>query len=161
MKTSQAGIDLIKRYEGFVSKPYLCPAGVWTVGYGSTRGITRDTPPVTKEQAEEILRRDVEFAEAAVMRLCPALKKQNRFDAIVSFTFNLGSAALQRSTLRQKINRNEHLDVPAELLKWVWAGGRRLPGLVARRAAEGVMYGSLSPALNEELHRAAGDLMAP
>jgi lysozyme len=161
MKTSQAGIDLIKRYEGFVSKPYLCPAGVWTVGYGSTRGVTRDTPPVTKEQAEELLRRDVESAEAAVMRLCPSLKKQNRFDAIVSFTFNLGSAALQRSTLRQKINRNEHLDVPAELLKWVWAGGRRLPGLVARRAAEGVMYGSLSPALNEELHRAAGDLMAP
>ncbi len=107
MKTSQAGIDLIKRYEGFVSKPYLCPAGVWTVGYGSTRGVTRDTPPVTKEQAEEILRRDVKSAEAAVMRLCPSLKKQNRFDAIVSFTFNLGAGALQRSTLRQKINRKD------------------------------------------------------
>lgn len=141
MKTSQAGIDLICRFEGFVSKPYLCPAGVWTVGYGSTRGVTRDTPPVTKEQAEEILRRDVESAEAAVMRLCPALKKQNRFDAIVSFTFNLGAGALQRSTLRQKINRKDHLDVPPELMKWIYAGGRKLPGLVARRAAEGAMYG--------------------
>jgi lysozyme len=141
VKISQAGIDLIKRYEGFVSKPYLCPAGVWTVGYGSTRGVTRDTPPVTKEQAEEILRRDVESAEAAVMRLCPSLKKQNRFDAIVSFTFNLGAGALQRSTLRQKINRKDHLDVPPELMKWIYAGGRKLPGLVARRAAEGAMYG--------------------
>ncbi len=140
MKISQAGIDLIKRYEGFVSKPYLCPAGVWTVGYGSTRGVTRDTPPVTKEQAEEILRRDVKSAEAAVMRLCPSLKKQNRFDAIVSFTFNLGAGALQRSTLRQKINRKDHLDVPPELMKWIHAGGRKLPGLVARRAAEGYMY---------------------
>lgn len=144
MKTSQAGIDLICHYEGFVAKPYLCPAGFLTIGYGHRVHLSERKAMeggITPAVAEEILRRDVEGAERAVLRLCPALDKQNRFDAIVSFTFNLGAGALQRSTLRQKINRGEHKAVPAELMKWIWAGGRKLPGLVARRAAEGAMYG--------------------
>jgi len=143
VKISQAGIDLIKRYEGFVAQPYLCPAGFLTIGYGHRVHLSERKAMqngITPAAAEELLLRDVESAKAAVMRLCPSLKKQNRFDAIVSFTFNLGAGALQRSTLRQKINRKDHLDVPPELMKWVHAGGRKLPGLVARRAAEGAMY---------------------
>jgi lysozyme len=134
---------LIQRFEGFVAKPYLCPAGFLTVGYGHRVHLSERKAMeggITKAVAEELLLRDVAAAGSAVLRLIEVPLLDSQYDALVSFTFNLGSAALQRSTLRQKINRNEHLDVPAELLKWVWAGGRKLPGLVARRAAEGARY---------------------
>lgn len=137
------GMALIQRFEGFVAKPYLCPAGFLTVGYGHRVHLSERKAMeggITKAVAEELLLRDVAAAGSAVLRLIEVPLLDSQYDALVSFTFNLGSAALQRSTLRQKINRNEHLDVPAELLKWVWAGGRKLPGLVARRAAEGARY---------------------
>ena len=79
-------------------------------------------------------------AERAVLRLISVPLTQGQFDALVSFTFNLGAGALQRSTLRRTVNREEHADVPAELMKWVWAGGRKLKGLVKRRKAEGLLY---------------------
>ncbi|MFN5588246.1 MAG: lysozyme [Holosporales bacterium] len=138
-----AGIALIKRFEGFVAQPYLCPAGFLTIGYGHRVHLSERKAMqngITPAAAEELLLRDVAAAGRAVLRLIEVPLLDSQYDALVSFTFNLGSAALQRSTLRQKINRNEHLDVPAELLKWVWAGGRKLPGLVARRAAEGARY---------------------
>ncbi|MFN7754689.1 MAG: lysozyme [Holosporales bacterium] len=138
-----AGIALIKRFEGFVAQPYLCPAGFLTIGYGHRVHLSERKAMqngITPAAAEEMLLRDVAAAGRAVLRLIEVPLLNSQYDALVSFTFNLGSAALQRSTLRQKINRNEHLDVPAELLKWVWAGGRKLPGLVARRAAEGARY---------------------
>ncbi|MFN7226885.1 MAG: lysozyme [Holosporales bacterium] len=138
-----AGIALIKRFEGFVAQPYLCPAGFLTIGYGHRVHLSERKAMqngITPAAAEELLLRDVAAAGRAVLRLIEVPLLNSQYDALVSFTFNLGSAALQRSTLRQKINRNEHLDVPAELLKWVWAGGRKLPGLVARRAAEGARY---------------------
>ena len=80
------------------------------------------------------------IAERAVLRLIKVPLTDGQFDALVSFTFNLGSGALQRSTLRRKVNREEHEEVPAEFLRWVWAGGRKLRGLVRRRAAESVLY---------------------
>ena len=80
------------------------------------------------------------IAERAVLRLISVPLTQGQFDALVSFTFNLGAGALQRSTLRRKVNREEHADVPAEFSKWVWAGGRKMNGLIKRRKAEAELY---------------------
>jgi lysozyme len=95
---------------------------------------------VDEDEALDLLRKDVAVAERAVLRLINVPLTQGQFDALVSFTFNLGSGALQRSTLRRKVNREEHDDVPAEFMKWVWAGGRKLKGLVKRRKAEVAFY---------------------
>ena len=95
---------------------------------------------IDRAEAEALLRLDLRGAERAVCRLIPAPLTEARFDALASFTFNLGAGALQRSTLRRVVNRGEHEAVPAELLRWVWAGGRRLKGLVRRRAAEAALY---------------------
>jgi lysozyme len=97
---------------------------------------------VDEDEALELLRSDVGKAERAVLRLIAVPLTQGQFDALVSFTFNLGSGALQRSTLRRKVNREEHDDVPAELMKWVWAGGRKLKGLANRRRLESKYYRS-------------------
>lgn len=96
-----------------------------------------------ENEALELLRSDVGKAERAVLRLIAVPLTQGQFDALVSSTFNLGSGALQRSTLRRKVNREEHDDVPAEFMKWTWAGGRKLKGLVKRRAAEAGSYSGL------------------
>jgi len=139
------GLALIKRFEGFSATPYICPAGWWTIGWGAIHGldgqpVTAATPPVTEEEAETLLRRDVAVAEGAVLRLITVPLSDGRFDALTSFAFNLGGGALQRSTLRRKVNREEHDDVPDEFRRWVWGGGRKLPGLVRRREAEAEMY---------------------
>jgi len=91
-------------------------------------------------QAIELLEKDVASAERAVLRFITVPLTDGQFDALVSFTFNLGAGALQRSTLRRKVNREEHDDVPAEFMKWVWAGGSKLKGLVKRRKAEVKIY---------------------
>ena len=139
------GLARIKRFEGFSATPYLCPAGWWTIGWGAIHGldgqpVTAATSPVTEEEAETLLRRDVAVAERAVLRLIAVPLSDGRFDALASFAFNLGGGALQRSTLRRKVNREEHADVPDEFRKWVWGGGRKLPGLIRRREAEAMMY---------------------
>lgn len=139
------GLALIKRFEGFSATPYLCPAGWWTIGFGAVRGpdgqpVTAATAPVTEEAAEGFLRRDVALAERAVLRLISVPLADGQFDALVSFTFNLGAGALQRSTLRRKVNREEHGEVPMEIMRWVWGGGRRLSGLIRRREAESCLY---------------------
>lgn len=144
MCVSEQGIALIKRFEGFSPTPYLCPAGYWTIGYGHVV-VTGDRLQVTRKQAEALLREDVRSAEVAVKRLITAALNQHQFDALVSFTFNLGAGALQRSTLRQVVNRGAHEAVPRELARWVFAAGRKLPGLVARRKAEAAHYSSPSP----------------
>lgn len=95
---------------------------------------------VSEAEGHALLASDVRKAEEAIGRLIAVSLRQNQFDALVSFTFNLGAAVLQRSTLRRVINRGEHEAAPAELMRWVWAGGRKLPGLVRRRAAEARMY---------------------
>jgi len=135
---------LIMRHEGFYSTPYLCPAGYKTIGYGHVVTAGEDFPAsVTQAQAQEILRRDVAIAGQAVRRLIHVPLTQGQFDALASFTFNVGAGALQRSTLRRKANRAEHEDVPAEFMKWVWAGGRKLPGLIKRRKEESLLYSGL------------------
>ena len=142
---TEAGLNLIKRYEGFSSTIYICPAGYPTIGYGHLvleHEQDQFATGITQAEATELLRKDVRIAERAVLRLISVPLTDGQFDALVSFTFNLGAGALQRSTLRRKVNRVEHEGVPAELLKWVWAAGKRLPGLVRRRQAEVVAYAS-------------------
>jgi len=141
MKTSDTGINFIKGFESLRLKPYTCPAGYLTVGYGHlVKPGYKLTWDITEEEADKLLREDVELAERAVGRLVRVAISQGQFDALVSFTFNLGSGALQRSTLRAKLNREEYSDAADEFLKWVKAGGHVLRGLVRRRVAEWAMF---------------------
>ena len=144
-RCNEAGWRIVRSFEGFRAHPYVCPAGVWTIGYGATRGtdgnaINRTTSPIDQSTADALLDRDIVSSEAAVARLLPVPMTDNQFSALVSFTFNLGAGALQRSTLRQVILRGDHGAVPRELAKWVRGGGRVLPGLVRRRSAEALLY---------------------
>jgi lysozyme len=141
---SKDGLDLICRFEGFSPVIYICPAGYPTIGYGhliAEANKEQFLDGVDEDEALELLRQDVAVAERAVLRLITVPLTQGQFDALVSFTFNLGAGALQRSTLRRKVNREEHDDVPPEFMKWVWAGGKKLRGLVRRREAEAAIYG--------------------
>ena len=140
---TEAGLDLIRRFEGFSPTIYICPAGYPTIGYGHVvlaHEQDQFATGITPAQATELLRKDVRIAERAVLRLISVPLTDGQFDALVSFTFNLGAGALQRSTLRLKVNRGEHDGVPAELMKWVWAAGKTLPGLVRRRRLESILY---------------------
>lgn len=142
MKTSQAGIDLIKRSEAFRADAYLCPAGVPTIGYGHT-GDVKLGQRVTEHQAEAILALDLERFEEAVTRLAPAAT-QNEFDALVSFAFNLGVAALETSGLLRKFLASDKRGASGEFARWCHArvNGQLvvLPGLVTRRAAEAALF---------------------
>ena len=138
--------ELCRRFEGFRSKPYLCPAGVPTIGYGSTyyadgRKVTLQDAPVTKEEADTLLMYELRHTYApGVMRLCPGLiSNERRFNAIVDFCYNLGVGRLQTSTLRRKINAQDWEEAVEQLLLWNKAGGRILPGLERRRQAEAVL----------------------
>lgn len=135
---------LCRRFEGFYSSPYLCPAGVPTIGYGAThyldgRRVLMTDPPISKEAAERLLLRMIETTYLpAVVKHCPGIVRESpgRQAAIIDFTFNLGGGNLGASTLRRRINAGEWDAVPSELAKWVYAGGRVLRGLVVRRRAE-------------------------
>ena len=136
-------VDLCKHFEGFKSKPYLCPAGVPTIGYGATyytngSRVSLDDQPITKDQASSLLLHELQNTYLpGVLRLCPILAMDNKkLNAIVDFSFNLGLGRLQTSTLRRKINAKEWEGAKIELSRWVRAGGKILPGLVARRRAE-------------------------
>ena len=145
----QAAIDLAKRFEGFERKvkrgteitaiPYVCPAGYWTIGYGHL--CDSKHPPITEAEAEVYLARDLRTALAATLRCCPVLvtEPEGRLAAIVDFTFNLGAGRLQTSTLRRRVNQRDWVAAGQELLRWVYGGGRVLPGLVARRGAEAAL----------------------
>jgi lysozyme len=142
----QTAIELAKRFEGFERKvkraneitavPYVCPAGFWTIGYGHL--CDPKHPPITEAEAEVYLARDLRTALAATLRCCPVLatEPEERLAAIVDFAFNLGAGRLQTSTLRRRINQRDWAAAGRELRRWVYGGGRVLPGLVARREAE-------------------------
>ncbi len=140
---TQNGLDLIKRFEGFIGEVYFCPAGYPTIGYGHVVKDDEDfSAGIDEAKGEELLRQDAQIAERAVLRLINVPLTDGQFDALVSFTYNLGGGALQRSTLRRKINREEHAEVPEQFMRWVWAGRRKLKGLVRRRHAEKLLYQS-------------------
>lgn len=140
---TKQGIDLIKRFEGFEPEIYLDAAGLPTIGYGHLLRpgeAEMFAGGISEAAGEALLIKDVAIAERAVLRLIKVPLTDGQFDALVSFTFNLGNGALQRSTLRRKVNREEHDEVPAEFIRWVWAGGRKLRGLVRRREVEAKTY---------------------
>lgn len=146
IEVPKAAIDLAKRFEGFERKakrgveitavPYICPAGFWTIGYGHLCDPTH--PPITEAEGEAYLARDLQTALTATLRYCPVLatEPEARLAAIVDFTFNLGAGRLQTSTLRRRINQRDWSSAGQELRRWVYSGGKVLPGLVTRREAE-------------------------
>ena len=157
MKVSKAAIDMIKHHEGVRTKPYRCPALLWTVGVGHVIDPTHATVKyeerrnlpipegwdrtLTMDEVDRILSQDLGRFERGVVRLCPAaVGRQGVFDALVSFAFNVGLGNLQRSSLRMKTNRGEFEEAAEEFMKWTKAGGRVLPGLVKRRLDEQRLY---------------------
>lgn len=139
MTTSQAGRDLIKKYEGLRLKAYKCPAGVWTVGYGHTRGVTSSTE-ISQSMADLFLLDDIRPLERYINKLGINFR-QGQFDALVSFLFNLGEGNFNKSTLKKKIlaGGNDE-DIAAEFKKWNKAGGKVLDGLTKRREEEAEMW---------------------
>lgn len=147
METSQKGIDLIKSFEGWYASPYLDPIGIPTIGYGFTyypdtkKRVTMNDTPLGPQQGEDMLREVLKGYEQDVLRLVKKPLTQNQFDALVSFTFNLGATNLSKSTLLKKINKNPNNPTIAnEFAKWRLAGGRVFAGLERRRKAESDLY---------------------
>ncbi len=157
MRVSEKAIRMICHHEGVRTRPYRCPALLWTVGVGhvidpshaAVKYEERRTLPIpdgwdrslTMGEVDAILAQDLGRFERGVARLCPAaVGHQGRFDALVSFAFNVGLGNLQRSSLRMKTNRGEFEEAADEFMKWTKAGGRVLPGLVKRRQDERALY---------------------
>lgn len=139
------GVALVQRFEGLRLAPYLCPAKVWTIGYGATYGpdgqrVTRHTPSITEAEADAMLDRDLAKFAAGVDRFVSVPIFAVQRAALVSFAFNLGLGALKSSTLLRRVNGLEWDDVPAQFRRWVYGGGQRLPGLVTRREAEVTLW---------------------
>jgi lysozyme len=166
MKLSKAGEDLMHKYEGFRSRPYLCPAHIWTIGYGHVlyqeqirlpvmRVEGKETPMIRKEmplkpednrvwtktEIDELFRTDVGTFERGVLRLVPSVVgRQGAFDALVSISFNFGLGNLQRSTIRMRANRGDWEGAAEAFRVWTKGGGKVLPGLVKRREAEIALF---------------------
>jgi lysozyme len=137
---NQQGIELIKSLEGFRSEPYVCAGGYLTIGYGHKLLPSDSYKIVSPEKAQQILENDLRRIERLVLKYINVGINDDQFAALVSFTFNVGAAALQRSTLRQKINYVYYEDGAKEFLKWVYAGGRKIIGLVRRRRLESELF---------------------
>lgn len=155
MRTNKAGLDLIKEFEGFRAKAYMCPAGVWTIGYGHTsmagapevkRGMT-----VTRAEAEEILRRDLRIFEDAVKRAIKVELNSNQFSACVSLCYNIGEAAFKRSSIARFCNQRQWKKAADAFALWNKASGKVLPGLTRRRAAEAALFSRTGVSAREEV----------
>ena len=166
MKLGKAGEDLMHKFEGMRNRPYLCPAHIWTIGYGHVlyqeqirlpvvRVPDKHTPMIRKEmplkpednrvwtkaEIDELFKADVASFERGVLRLVPGcVGHQGRFDALVSFAFNAGLGNLQRSTIRMKANRGDWEGAAEAFMAWTRGGGKVLPGLVRRRQAEIALF---------------------
>jgi lysozyme len=166
VKLSKAGEDLMHKYEGFRSRPYLCPAHIWTIGYGHVlyqeqirlpvvRVEGKETPMIRKEmplkpednrvwtktEIDELFRTDVGTFERGVLRLVPGVAgRQGSFDALVSISYNFGLGNLQRSTIRMRANRGDWAGAAEAFRVWTKGGGKVLPGLVKRREAEIALF---------------------
>lgn len=147
MQTSQRGIALIKSFEGLRLDAYPDPGtggAPWTIGFGTTKGV-KPGMVITADRAEEMLQEDLRIFEAAVngavkVRIC-----QHMFDALVSLVYNIGGAAFRDSTLLRKLNAGDYDGAGMEFERWVFAGGRKLAGLVRRRAAERALFEGKTP----------------
>lgn len=135
MKASNLLIEKIKEFEGFSSTAYRCPAGVWTCGFGATKGIT-PTTRCTRAEAEQWLRRDLAPIEA-YLNTIPEVDTQSKFDSCADFCYNLGTGNFKSSTLLRKIKEGAPTgDIQEQFRRWVYAGGKKLKGLVKRREWE-------------------------
>jgi len=147
MQISDKGIQLIKHHEGVRNKPYRDCVGLWTVGVGHLIGDGKSLPEswnklFTTEEVDALLKQDLVRFERGVQKLLPVPLTQNQFDALISFSFNLGLGVLQRSTLRQNILRKDFKGAAEEFLKYVRAGGKIVKGLVTRRNDEKALFES-------------------
>lgn len=145
MKASTRCLIMIKHHEGVRYRPYKCPAGLWTIGVGHLIGDGKTLPPewnrtLSKDEVDQILAADLRRFERGVLRLCPGNLTQGQFDALVSFSFNLGLGGLQRSSVRMCTNRDDKEGAVRGLMKYTKAGGKELPGLVKRRKDEASLY---------------------
>ncbi len=138
-KIKVTGLDIVKLYEGLRLDAYLCPAGVPTIGYGHTKDVKLGDR-CTQQQAEEWLEDDFFMAKTDVRAVVKVPITQNQLDALGSFVFNLGVRRLIQSTLLKKLNAGDYSGAAAEFDKWVFAGGKKLNGLVKRRAAEKQLF---------------------
>lgn len=139
MRTSPKGISLIKSFEGLRLKSYQDSVGVWTIGYGATRGIYPGMT-ITNEQAERMLMNDIARFEPELDKLAKVPLNQNQWDALMSFTYNLGAANLSSSTLLKLLNVKDYAGAAEQFPRWNKAGGQVLAGLTKRRAAERAMF---------------------
>ena len=144
MHISEKGLALIRQFEGLRLLAYKCAAGVPSIGYGHTR-TAKMGQSITHERAEELLREDVARFEAAVSRLVKVPLTQGQHDALVSFAFNLGAKALEKSTLLRLLNAGDYSGTAAQFDRWVYASGKKLSGLVKRRAAERALFEGETP----------------
>ena len=139
MKISQEGIALIKKFEGCELEAYKCAAGVLTIGYGHTKGVTEGMQ-ITKTQAEEMLVEELATYETYVSDAVENQLDQCMFDAIVSWTYNLGPTNLRSSTMLKVLNAGKYDEVPAQIKRWNKASGKVLDGLIRRRDAEALLF---------------------
>jgi lysozyme len=142
-KTSEAGKNLIKEFEGFRATAYICPAGVVTVGYGTTRikgNAVQLGTTITTDEADVLLEEDLKKFEDAVNQNVRVEITQNQFDALVAFVYNVGAGNFKKSTLLKKINDEDFTVAADEFLKWNKAGGKVLKGLTRRRTAERELF---------------------
>jgi len=139
LKTGKKGLELIKKFEGCRLTAYKCPANVWTIGFGHTKGVT-EGQTITKAQAEEFLKSDLKVYEGYVNKYVEVKLNQNQFDALVSFTYNCGPGNLKKSLLLTKLNDGDYKGAANEFPRWNKAGGKVLNGLVKRRKAEQELF---------------------
>ena len=139
MKVSQDCVKLVKHFEGFEDTAYLCPANVWTIGYGRTRNV-KEGDRITEPQAERDLLEELEEFKHQVLNSVKVELKQNELDALTSWTYNLGVGNLKSSTLLKKLNAGNKSEVPAEMIRWNKANGKVLAGLTKRREAEAELW---------------------
>lgn len=140
MRTSKNGVAMIKRFEGFSSAPYRDVAGFNTIGYGHCIRQGEIFERISEPQAEALLAADLKTAEDCLCRLVKVRLSQNQFDALASFIYNVGAKAFENSTLLKLLNRGEHRLAATEFERWVYAGGKRHPGLISRRKSEKDMF---------------------
>lgn len=139
MNISKEGLSLIKKFEGCELEAYLCPAGVWTIGYGHTKDV-KEGDKINKEEADYLLQEEMIEYESYINDFVEVPLNQNQFDALCSWVYNLGPTNLKNSTMLRVLNEEKYADVPQEIKRWNKAGGEVLDGLIKRREAEAKMF---------------------
>tara|TARA_R100000541_G_scaffold16383_2_gene26068 strand:- start:279 stop:722 length:444 start_codon:yes stop_codon:yes gene_type:complete len=139
MNISQEGLGLIKKFEGCELEAYVCAAGVWTIGYGSTKEV-KEGDKISQEEADKLLLHEMDEYEGYITDNVTVDLKQNQFDSLVSWVFNLGPTNLKASTMLKVLNLGNFEGVPEQMKRWNKANGKTLDGLIRRREAEALLF---------------------